>query len=250
MTAAGRKSRHPSPGLILRRMDGELEPALDHRVARHVERCAVCQGREQRMRARSGDVSRAVGGALRATPVPELQRAATRRAMRTATRRKESRRWRLRGLAAVASAAGVLVLSWTVGPLRAWVWERGPSEAESTAAPAALPGAVVGAEGSIVAFAAPGETFFLEIDNPQGGGDLLLQVLAVDRATAQITDTSGESMLVLPRGLRIENSPASTASYRITLPTSVQRVLLRVGDAAPRVVTVGDEGWSATILVE
>lgn len=250
MTAAGNRSRHPSAGLILRRMDGELEPALDHRVARHLERCAVCKRREQSMRDVSEDASAAVRSALLETPVPELRRAAARRAVREEMRRRGARRWRVRGLAAAASAAGVLVLSWTVGPLRAWVWEKGPVAAGGEEATATLPVAVVGAEGSIVAFSAAGETFSLEIEHAQATGELLLQVLDVDRAAAQITETSGESMLVLPRGLHIENSAGSTASYRITLPASVRRVMLRVGDAPPRVIPLGEEGWRATILVE
>ena len=249
MTAAGETSRHPSAALILRRLDGELEPGLDRRVARHMEGCSVCQSRQERMRARSSAVSRAVRESLRATPVPELRRAAARRAVRAAAGRREVRRWRRRGVAAAASAAGLLVLSWTVGPLRAWVWERGPESAGGAVAVATLPGAVVGAEGSIVAFAAAGDAFTLEVENVQAEGELLLQVLAVDRATAQIIDTSGESMLVLPRGLRIENFVSSSASYRITLPASVQRVIFRVGDSPARVITVGEEGWREEIGV-
>lgn len=249
MTAAGNRSRHPSAGLILRRMDGELDPALDRKVARHVERCAVCRGRERRMRGDADDVARAVGEALRLTPVPELRRAGARRAVRVAVRSRQVRRWRLRGLATAASAAGVLVLSWTVGPLRAWVWERGAEEAGDHAVPAVLPGARVGTAGSIVAFTAEGETFALEIEHVQAGGDLLLQTLDIDRASAQIMNSSSESMLVLPRGLRIENAASSLASYRVTLPAGVRRVMLRVGDSAPRVITVGAEGWREEIAI-
>ena len=69
------------------------------------------------------------------------------------------------------------------------------------------------------------------------------------RATAQVTSGTDETILVLPSGLRIENGAASVASYRITLPATVEQVNLRVGDAQPRLLRIepSPDDWSETI---
>src|SRR5690606_11612159 len=64
---------------------------------------------------------------------------------------------------------------------------------------------------------------------------------------AQVTNGGAEEMLVLPAGLRIENSAGSRASYRVTLPASVRRVTVRVGQAEARSVVVGGSGWSEEV---
>lgn len=252
MTAARPRPRHPSASVMLRRMDGELDPTLDRRLRRHLDRCAPCRGRMERLEETSTQASGALRAALAVTPVPELRRQAARRAMRAAgERRARGRNRRFGGLAVAASIAGVLVLSWTVGPLRAWVAELGMGGGgEEVAEPVvSLPGAVVGGAASIVAFDAASDLFTIELDARQLAGDLLLQVLPIERATAQITRSGSESMLVLPAGLRIENSTASVASYRVTLPPTVSRVEVRVGDAAPHVIPVGGDGWQEEVPV-
>ena len=251
MTGARARPRHPTVSVLLRRVDGELDPTVDERLRRHLERCAPCRGQMERLEADSAEAARALSEALAATPVPELRRAAARRAVRGASERARGRRRRFGGLAAAASVAGLLVLSWTAGPLRAWVAEMragggGAAEAEQVVA---LPAAVVSGAGSLVSFEAAGDLFTIELDAAQAVGHLLLQVLPTGRATAQIIRSGSESMLVLPAGLRIENSAASVASYRVTLPPSVSRVVISVADAPPRVITVGGDGWREEMTV-
>ena len=51
--------------------------------------------------------------------------------------------------------------------------------------------------------------------------------------------------LVSEAGLRILNTPGSTASYRVLLPSSITSVRVRVGAGAPVEVTAEDlsNGW-------
>jgi hypothetical protein len=61
------------------------------------------------------------------------------------------------------------------------------------------------------------------------------------RAAAQVVARAGsEVLLVLPGELRVRNSRASTADYRVTLPSPVRRVLLHVGpgEAPARIIEV------------
>lgn len=252
MTAAISRSRHPSAGVLVRRLDGELDDAASARLSRHLLRCAACHERISELESHS----REVGRYLRSLEVGEGVDAVRLRRAKAAVRGAEWRhrsKVRVRRAWAVAAAlAGVMAVSFSAEPVRAWVMRYLPIrtvETEAVAPVVTLPSAVVGSGGSVVSFQPTGESFELSVEAVQAGGELLIQVLPIERATAQVTSGAGESLLILPTGLRIENSAASTASYRVTLPTGVGGVVLRVGNAEPRVIAIPDDtrGWRLTV---
>ena len=256
MTAAETRSRHPSRGELLRRLDGELGPEAEGRVQWHLERCGACRERAERLE-RDARAAHLYLRDLRVMAQPDpARRERARLAVRAAAAsHRRSWRTRTRGLAVAAAVAGLLVVSFSVDPVRAWVLQRlsaplalRPHVSEEVAE---LPRTVVGADGSIVAFEVADETFRLHVDHPQTGGDMLLQVSGSGRATAQVTRSSDETMMVLPSGLRIENRPASRASYRVTLPTSVRQVSLQVGAGETVVIPVPPEAsWSRRVPLQ
>jgi anti-sigma factor RsiW len=254
MTGTQPTSRHPSDAVLLRQLDGALGEQVTGRLTAHLERCQACRRRSAALRAQSA----AAAEYLRSLPDGADTAAAARMRARTATRVAESRRARVgrqwRGWAAAAATAGLVMLSLGVDPLRAWVLARlgigsAPTAAPAGARPVSLPPVIVGSDGSVVSFPTASSTFELVVQEAQPSGEIRVQVRAGDRVTAQMVGAGGESMLVLPSGLQIENSAASTASYRISVPASVRVIVVRIGGAPSQIVPVdatrGD--WSVSL---
>lgn len=254
MTEARATSSHPSMGELLRQLDGELGRAEAGKLSKHLERCTACRGRMAELR----EDSLAAGQYLRSLPswTGEGERAQGRvlAEIRVAERRRSLAPWR-RGWAAAAAIAALLVVTMAVDPLRAWMLARlasvGSGAEEASGPVVAIPTTVVGGVGSVVAFHPSGPRFELLVEHPQVRGELLLQIRRIDRATAQVTNAGDETMLVLPSGLHIENAPSSSASYRVTLPTSVSEIQVRVGERL-RVLSISrtSEAWSESIPLQ
>ncbi len=102
-----------------------------------------------------------------------------------------------------------------------------------------------GAMGAIVWFEPPdGSELVVRFDERPAAGSVELARGTDDRAAAQVIARAGsEVLVVLPGELRVRNSRASTADYRVTVPPSVRRIRLHVGshDATARVVDVREE---------
>src|SRR5690606_20334237 len=96
-----------------------------------------------------------------------------------------------RGWAVAAGVAGILIVSLSADPVRAWMMRRLPiapvAPSEISVPEIALPPAVVGSTGSVISFPPMGASFELVVEAPQAEGEVLLQVLPIGRATAQIT---------------------------------------------------------------
>jgi hypothetical protein len=245
--------RHPSTGTLLRQLDGELSPQGERRVAAHLEQCESCRERAAELRGASEATARHVRALPDGAGAAAVARARVLAGVRVARARQvPARRGRL-GWAAAAGVGGLILLSFGVDPVRAWVLTRlgvtpeaGVIRAERVVE---LPAARVGVEGSVVGFRPAGSVFELQLQSAQPTGDLLLRVRPGERATAQAIDSGGESFLLLPAGLLIENEPGSTASYRVMLPPTVKTILLRIGDAPARVLPVESEegSWSVSL---
>lgn len=253
MTATRSPLRHPSAGDLVRRLDGELDPRTEARLAHHLDRCTACRGRLVELAERSREASRLLSAAAVPTDPGEVRRRRARTAVAAAVARRRSVIRVRRGWAAAATIAAVLVVSLTVDPLRAWVMQRLTSVGATTSlesSATSLPSVIVGRDGSVISFQPSGETFELNVERAQEQGELVLRVRSVSQATAQVTNGGAESMLVLPSGLRIENVAASRASYRVTLPASVERVSVRVGDGPARTFAVVGVDWAEVVPLQ
>lgn len=252
MTGTQPRSTHPSDGALLRQLDGQLNPSAMHRMETHLSGCEACRERRQSLQAAAATAA----GYLRSLPSHGAEAASARASALAALRTAESararvgRRWR--AWAAAAAMASLVILSLGVDPLRAWVLgllgvEPSGAGVATDARGVRLPPATVGAEGSIVSFRPGGATFELVVRAPQSSGEVLVRRAGAESVTAQVVGADAEELLVLPSGLRIENGVTSTASYRLALPEGVDRIVVRIGDEAPRVMPVDAAGGERTI---
>ena len=251
MTAARRKFRHPSAAVLVRHLDGELDEVTTQRLRRHLRGCERCGDRLARVQR----ASIAAGEDLRdwqsGVPVPELARARALEAVRSAQRRRGRVGMGVRGWIA-AALLGVIVLGFGVEPVRAWVMQRlgvEAGEVDVTAGVPRLPETVVDGAGAVVSFGPAATVLTIHVENRQAAGELILQALPLEQATAQVIGEEGGALLVLPGGMRIENSADSRASYRVTVPPGVRQVEVRLAGEPPLLVDVTGEGWERRVPV-
>ena len=221
---------HPSEGDLIRYLDEELYELDERRIQVHVRGCASCRARLDALAAATHSAARAIGGMEVAGP-SDVVRARALAAARRANAERSTRRAGGTGRQAVAAAIALVVIGASVSPVRAWVSTLLPSAPTPVAAPAlvTLPAAPAAHRSSVVAFRPSGALFELHVDAPQAEGTLTVEVRSGARGTAQIVGGDDETMLVLPSGLHVENSPGSTGSYHVTVPAEVPAVRVIVG---------------------
>lgn len=104
------------------------------------------------------------------------------------------------------------------------------------------------AGGATVTFPLSGADFRLQVDSPQEEDQLDVRIADVARASAEIIGGGeSESLLVLPSGIRIRNQSRSSADYRVSLPSSVHRVIVAIGerpDTGSRCLPRAQGGWT------
>lgn len=244
---------------LLALVDDELTPMeRDVRLV-HVARCDACAQRLQALRRRASGFSRLLADVQlpddfvyprlpepsRVTPItaaPSLRRTG----------------WTHSAWARAAVIALVVIVPFaTVAPLRAWALDRlgaawgevrdafgGADEPSAPtpppAAPAAVPAAEAPVSGSTVFFTpAPGR-FVLDVGAAQASGTLTLGRAEGSEGSAEVVGGATETPLVSESGIRLLNTAASTASYRVLLPATVARVRVRVGGGPPIDLTAAD----------
>lgn len=244
---------HLSEGDLVRFLDRQAPAADLGWMTAHVASCGRCAGRLETLRSQSEAVSRYVGSLDAGVVADDLSRAralaAARRAARPAAtpRRVPSYGW----MRAAAAIAVVAVGALGIQPVRAWVadqWAALTGDEAIAPAPVATPASVL-AEGSVVSFEPAGDVFVLEIRNAQAVGDVHLRITDVPRASATVMDGADEAILVLPSGVRIENAEGSTASYSITLPSTLRLVQIFADGRPIALLPVEDSGadWSRVV---
>ena len=112
-----------------------------------------------------------------------------------------------------------------------------------------MPETVVDGAGAVVSFRPAATRLTIHVENRQAAGALILQALPLEQATAQVIGEEGGALLVLPGGMRIENSADSRASYRVTVPPGVRQVEVRLAGEPPLLVDVTGEGWERRVPV-
>lgn len=226
--------RHPTDGDLLRDLDGELSDLEHRRVRKHVEECLDCDSRIHLLQEQSEVVHSFLSpsGGLEVEP-DDLSRARALGAIRVARRAAAGRHSTARRRMTVAAAAAGLVVGLsTVSPLRAWVHDLivgAPTESSRRLPVASLPVTVVGGNGSLITFRPTQASFELRVEHRQEAGSLAIRIGSGVLATAHTSGAADESIMVLPQGMRIENRPGSTASYRVTLPSTLKTVRVVVG---------------------
>lgn len=231
--------------LLMRYLHGELDVGADATVAAHVAECADCRARTDALERRL----QRVGDALRAAdfemPPREDWRAVldtVRESARNRPATRDTSRLRLAaGLLLAVSAAALLASS----PLRAWIADRldsiagGPHPAQQAAPTAAATApADAGPGTATLVFQPDGAGVNITFDSAQEAGVLRVRFLEVDDgAHMMVTGGAAEPIAVRRSGIRVSNATASTASYDISVPRTVQRVTVRVSAHDALVIT-------------
>lgn len=235
----GRAGEHPTDGHLVRLLDGEADdPALQE----HLEGCRECSRRYRRLREWSYGVSRALAAAdpvvreeLDAEGASDGGDADSGAGGPSSGRAGSGGSRRLAKVAAAVLLllAGALALS----PVRAWVVDRveGVARRLGLAEPAgpAVDGTGGGTEGASVSFAPDGTELVIRLESRQQSGELEVTGTATGSdVTASVVggrDLPIPSLAVHPSELRIRNRPDAGASYRVEVPASLERVVVRVG---------------------
>ena len=249
---------HPGDVELVQLMDGELPDETSASVRAHIDGCCSCRERIEELEGISGWFHSTVEETDSAIEVDEMARARALSAVRIAARNKTERQPLVPQGWFRAAAAILLIIGGglSVSPLRAWLLDPGGEEAVQAPVVAAPVQAAAPADaGARLSFRPVTASFTIELANPQTVGTVTIGRSPTGQASAQIIGgTEQESVMILPSGLRIENAPESTASYRILLPatlvrqfeiTSGSEVLLSEGMGSGRAETVLNLGAAA-----
>lgn len=227
---------HVDDGDLIRWLDGEVAAEEGRAVRAHLADCAACAARLGGLRTRARAVSRVLAAAD--PPVVGRRRIG----------------WGMR-----AAAAGLVLLGvgLVVEPVRAWILERAEGAwslvaARETPAPASAPDEPQGARpdpvAGTVSFIPAGDVFRLEVAARQAGGELVIEMVEADAASATVeADGADEQFVVLPSGLRIVNAAGSGARYVVRLPARLQSVVLVIGDEPGRRYAPAEAGERWTV---
>jgi hypothetical protein len=225
---------HLEDATLVQYLDAAIAGEEREAAARHLATCGACADRlavVQRRTARLAEL-------LAATDVPVSDTL-----LRTPRR----------PVPVPALAAAVVLMAATaaatVQPVRAWVVERslavwtlvtggseahGAASAERPADPAAT---------ASVSFVPSGRTFFVQVAVHQRVGTVTVVSEAGSAVTAEVRGGGPEQLVVLPDGLRIDNTDASSADYTVIVPATLREVSVAV---AGRVVVRLTPGGAAS----
>ncbi len=214
---------------LVRLLDEEFEPERRTEVLLHIQECEACSTRLIALREIGERVQRALDlaaidpkpsvgpGARPLPPVLDLDHPSS-----DANPAQPSRAW---GRAAAILAA-VAALGLALSPVRAFVADlmsvgdraiRGaPAEPDLT-------------RNSRVSFAAAGGELTIRVRSIQRAGSLFVRLTEAERASARIVSSQGsEELVVLPSALEIVSGEASTASYLVEVPRSLNRLVVEL----------------------
>jgi hypothetical protein len=242
---------HPEDGVLLRLLDGEAD-AAEQAAGAHAAGCAECRARMDAMVRRRDRLNALL--ARTDFPVPAAS-APEPGVIPLHARRREAapaRPW-LRAAAIILVVLGVGVMA---SPARAWIarwiteaWESVAGDGDAPPAPAPAPTpAPEPAEQTAAAqvgFVPTGAELTVVVAHAQDAGALTVAAAQGESATAEVVGGTGSAdLLVLPAALHVRNVPGSAAEYRLTLPSSVRRVRVRVGGGRETVVNMAEVGDS------
>jgi len=214
---------HVDDVALVRLLDGEGTATERARLAAHLGSCAACEERRGLLAEASRELSLLLDRADSAPPAFAL-------------RCPPLRPWRAWPAAA---AAVVLVLSTVTlfaAPVRSWIVGRWTVVHRLLhAAPVLSP---TQRPGGAVSFIPASDVLVVRVATRQAEGSLLLETTATPTASAEVRSAGErEGLIVLPDELRIANTPTSRATYRLTVPTRLRRVVIVIDAEPPVFVT-------------
>jgi hypothetical protein len=224
---------HPDDGALLRFLDMDTSGHECDELSEHLGRCSGCSERLEDIR----DTMCLVAAALSRTDVSV---------------RKRSQRALPRILAVAATILLAVAVYFT--PLRAWVVERARglwSVSNDVDVQVPLTQQEVDARApssGSVSFITTSDVFLIEVTSWQEAGSLAVTVGSGEMATATIRgDLIDESLFVLPGGIRIVNTTASTTAYTVVLPPGVGRIEVQIANEGAVVLQPSDTQRAWTI---
>lgn len=232
---------HLDDGTLLRLLDGEGSTAERVLLAEHVGACDVCRQRHARLAAWS----------RRASEVLARSDAPPRSFAFAGNGRPPLLWWR----SWPAAAAAVLLALGTVAlgaPVRTWMVERWAALRSPVPVPAATRIGQKPAQSSSlpvgeVSFTPDTDVLVVRVATRQAEGSLVLETSAGLTASATVRGQGEhEAIVVLPAELRIVNTAASRATYRVTLPARLKRLVVVIDDDPVVSLTPGTPGESRT----
>ncbi len=235
-------SAHLDDGALLRLLDEEGSAVEKAEHASHVATCDLCHPRLGVLAAWSLGASEVLA---RSDSAP-----------RSFAFRRNGRPPLLLWRSWPAAAAVVLLVLGTVAsgaPVRTWVAERWaglrrllhvPEATRPIQTPTPTPSAPVG----VVSFTPDSDVLVVRVATRQAEGSLVLETSATPTASATVRGQRElEAVVVLPAELRIVNTAASRATYRLTLPSRLKRVDVVIDGDPPIVVAPVAAGESRAI---
>jgi anti-sigma factor RsiW len=217
------RDAHPAEADLVRYLDGELALERINILSDHLVTCSDCALRTAELEEATSWLTGGIELLDAEVRIDELARLRALNAARGAVARHPagSPAAQTAFLTRIAAVAALLVFgAVAASPVRAWFseWLTPGIQSESIPPAAQTAEPVRPSLGPPISFRPAGGVFRIELAYPQAVGTITVGVGNSDRATAQLLGAQDESILVLPSGLRVENGPASTASYRIDLP--------------------------------
>lgn len=288
----GSRPQHLEDGDLVAYMDHQMDRARHRWAESHLGICGECSARLQAMQSRAGSIS-AWLGALDEPAGDERKALAMAAVERARFRSRGAGAWSGgRGwLAAAATVALLLTVSFGTPPGRAWVGDvmeqlglrPAPRATESapavpvprpvaeTPAPADLQaeaepageGAAPTAPGRArrpglppgmsapVRFNPSGNYVLLQVDSRQRVGAIAIWVRD-NTSTAEgqvVAGRTGEVLVPLSDGLRLQNARSSRADYTVTIPTRYRFIRVKIGDEPETTIAVSraSQAWLWTV---
>jgi len=201
-------------------------------LAAHLDSCAECTERREVLERRSLRLR----DALAATdPSPRVLALRPEALVRLTAPPGPAYAWRV-----AAAFAVLLVGSLAVPPVRAWIAQRAGSLLELASgrhrppATASVPALVPPDTAGRLTFAPVGPQLVLEVASRQAAGVLVVETVADSAISALVVgEREAAELTVLPGGLRVRNTRASTASYLVAVPLLLEEVAVRIGREEP-----------------
>ena len=231
--------QHLSDADLIRDLDGELPVDGSREPAAHLRECEVCSARRTKLQARRRRLALLLEENDVASPPAS---AAVLVALAATRRRHHHARTGLRA-AAVLLVAGALAAQPSV---RGWVGRHWVHTSGSPRAAIASP-ATIAPSGGVLSFEPGAGPFTVRFDVHPAAGTLTIVGDSGTRAVVERIDGAEQELLVMPHGLHVRNSRGSDASYLMRVPSVVQRVTVRFGDAAAEIAVDVSVGSSQSI---